>query len=90
MAIDTGELRIRGVNVDEIVAFGVDLLKCFTAVLCQNQMTRPAIAGFDRRGDERRAQLHSEICGSEIYNTRLGTHRCDYIAAIGPLRSSSI
>ncbi len=39
MAIDTGKLRIRGVNVDEIVAFGVDLFKCFATALCQNQMT---------------------------------------------------
>ena len=48
MAIDAGKFRIRGVDMDKIMAFGVDLFKCFTAALCQNQMARPAVAGFDK------------------------------------------
>jgi hypothetical protein len=38
MAIDAGKLRIRGVNMDEIVAFGVDLFKRFPASLRKNEM----------------------------------------------------
>ncbi len=30
------------------MAFGVDLFKCFTAALRENEMARPAIACFDR------------------------------------------
>ena len=48
MAIDAGKLRIRGIDMDEIVAFGVDLFKCFAAPLRENEVTRPAVAGFDR------------------------------------------
>jgi hypothetical protein len=38
MAINTGKLCIRGVNMDEIVPFGVDLFKRFTAALRKNEM----------------------------------------------------
>ena len=48
MAFHTGKFRILGVNMDEIVAFGIDLIHRFAAALGQNQMTRLAIARFDR------------------------------------------
>ena len=39
MAIHARKLRIRGVDMDEIVPFGVDLFKCFAAPLRKNEMT---------------------------------------------------
>ncbi len=39
MAINAGKLRIWGIDMDEIVALGVDLFKCFTATLRKNEMT---------------------------------------------------
>src|SRR6266496_2053222 len=48
MAIDAGKLRIRSVDMNEIVPFGVDLFKCFTAALGENEMARPAVTRFDR------------------------------------------
>ena len=48
MAIHAGKLSIRRVDMDEIVAFGVDLFKCFTAPLRENEMARAAVTGFDR------------------------------------------
>jgi hypothetical protein len=39
VAIDAGKLRVRSVDVDEIVTFGVDLFKGFTAALRENEMT---------------------------------------------------
>ena len=38
MAIDARKFRVRSVDVDEIVPFGVDLFKCFTAALRENEM----------------------------------------------------
>jgi hypothetical protein len=48
MAINTGKFRIRGVDMDEIVPFGVDLFKRFATPLCEDEMTRFAVAGFNR------------------------------------------
>ena len=48
MAIYAGKLRIRGVDMDEIVAFSVNLFKCFAAPLRQDEVTRFAVAGFNR------------------------------------------
>src|SRR5215469_3271731 len=48
MAIYAGKFRIRGVDMDEIVAFGVDLIKCFAAPLREDEVTRFAVARFDR------------------------------------------
>ena len=48
MAIDAGKLRILGVDVNEIMAFGVDLFERFAAALSKNEMTRSTITGFDR------------------------------------------
>jgi hypothetical protein len=48
MAIDAGKLRIRSVDVDEIIALGVDLLKRLTAPLRENEMARAAVACINR------------------------------------------
>ncbi len=48
MAIDAGKLRIRRIYMNEIVAFGVDLFKCFAAALRENEMARPAVACLNR------------------------------------------
>jgi len=48
MAIDAGKLRIRRIYMNEIVAFGVDLLKRFTASLRENKMARFTVARLDR------------------------------------------
>jgi hypothetical protein len=48
MAIYAGKLRTQGVDMDEIVPFGVDLFKCFATPLRENEMTGAAIAGLNR------------------------------------------
>ena len=40
MAIYAGKLRIRGVDMDEIVPFGIDLFKCVTAALRERGKAR--------------------------------------------------
>ena len=39
VAINARKLRILGVDVNEIVTFGIDLFKCFAAALGGNEMT---------------------------------------------------
>ena len=48
MAIDARKFRIRSVDMNEIVPLGVDLFKCFTAALRENEMARAAVTGFNR------------------------------------------
>ena len=48
MAINTGKFRIRGVDTDEIVPLRVNLFKCFAAPLREDEVTRFAVAGFNR------------------------------------------
>jgi len=48
MAIHARKFRIRRVDMNKLVAFGVDLFKCFTAPLRENKMARPAVTRFDR------------------------------------------
>src|SRR5690348_16554045 len=48
VAIRARKFRIRGVDMNEIISVCIDLLQCFTAALCQDEMTRLAIARFYR------------------------------------------
>ena len=48
MAINTGKLRIGGVDMDEIVSAGINLFHSFWIALCENQVAGSTIAGFDR------------------------------------------
>ena len=54
MAINAGKLRVRSVDMNEIVPFGVDLFKRRAAALRENEMTRFTVAGFDRHLSVRR------------------------------------
>jgi hypothetical protein len=48
MAINAGKFRIRGVDMDEIMTLRVNLFKRFAAPLRENEVTRFAVAGFNR------------------------------------------
>lgn len=54
VTVDAGEVRILGVDVEEAVAFGIELFQLRAAALGQNRVARIAIAGgnhaFARRG----------------------------------------